>query len=84
MLGLIPVLGVIPGVIAYRLALVAPFRRYLPTGRRLLLRWGLRLAMLILVAFQWVSVAGALALPVMALINYGAYRTAYRRLALES
>ena len=81
-LGLIPVLGVIPGVIYYRLAIVAPFRRYIPPGQGLVLRWGVRLAVVILVAFQWVPVAGGLALPAMALINYVAYRTAYRRLTL--
>jgi hypothetical protein len=81
-LGLIPVLGVIPGVIYYRLAIVAPFRRYIPPGQGFLLRWGVRLAVVILVAFQWVPVAGGFALPAMALINYAAYRTAYRRLAL--
>ena len=81
-LGLIPVLGVIPGVIYYRLAIVAPFRRYIPPGRGFLLRWGVRLALVVLVAFQWVPVAGGLALPAMALINYGAYRTAFRKLAL--
>jgi hypothetical protein len=84
LLGLIPVLGVIPGVVYYRLALVAPFRRYIPPGRGFLLRWGIRLAVVLLVAFQWVPVAGGLAVPVMALISYGAYRTAYRRLALAS
>ena len=82
LLGLIPVLGVIPGVIYYRLTIVAPFRRYLPTGQRWLLRWGVRLAVVILVAFQWVPVAGGLAVPSMALISYAAYRTAYRKLAL--
>ena len=81
-LGLIPVLGVIPGVIYYRLSIVAPFRRYIPPGRGILLRWVVRLAVLVLVAFQWVPVAGGLAVPAMALINYAAYRTAYRRLAL--
>jgi hypothetical protein len=82
LLGLIPVLGVIPGVIYYRLAIVAPFRRYIPPGRGFLLRWGVRLAVLVLVAFQWVPVAGGLAVPSMALINYVAYRSAYRKLAL--
>ena len=82
LLGLIPVLGVIPGVIYYRLAIVAPFRRYIPAGRGFLLRWGVRLAVVVLVAFQWVPVAGGLALPSMALINYTAYRAAYRKLAL--
>jgi hypothetical protein len=81
-LGLIPVLGVIPGVIYYRLTIVAPFRRYIPAGRGFVLRWGVRLAVVVLVAFQWVPVAGGLAVPIMALISYGAYRTAYRKLAL--
>ena len=82
LLGLIPVLGVIPGVIYYRLSIVAPFRRYIPPGRGFLLRWGVRLAVLALVAFQWVPVAGGLAVPAMALLNYLAYRSAYRGLAL--
>jgi Zn finger protein HypA/HybF involved in hydrogenase expression len=81
-MGLIPVLGVIPGVIYYRLSIVAPFRRYLPPGHGILLRWGIRLAILILLLFQWMPVAGALAVPLMGLINYAAYRTAYRRLVL--
>jgi Double zinc ribbon len=81
-LGLIPVLGVIPGVIYYRLTIVAPFRRYIPPGRGFVLRWGVRLAVVVLVAFQWVPVAGGLAVPIMALISYAAYRTAYRKLAL--
>ena len=81
-LGLIPILGVIPGVIFYRLSTVAPFRRYIPRGRGFLLRWGVRLAILVLVAFQWVPVIGWLSVPSMALISYGVYRTAYRKLAL--
>jgi hypothetical protein len=81
-LGLVPVLGVIPGVIYYRLAIVAPYRRYIPPGRGFLLRWGVRLLVLLLVAFQWVPIAGGLAVPSMALIQYAAYRGAYRKLAL--
>jgi hypothetical protein len=80
LLGLVPILGVIPGVICYRLAIVAPFRRYIPHGRGLLLRWGVRLAIVVLVAFQWIPVAGGLAVPSMALIHYAAYRSAYRKL----
>ena len=82
LLGLIPILGVIPGVIYYRLTIVAPFRRYIPAARGWLLRWGIRLAVVVLVALQWIPVAGAFALPTMALISYAAYRTAYRGLAL--
>jgi hypothetical protein len=76
------VLGVIPGVIYYRLTIVAPFRRYIPAGRGFVLRWGIRLAVVVLVAFQWVPVAGGLAVPLMTLISYAAYRTAFRKLAL--
>jgi hypothetical protein len=42
----------------------------------------MRLAVVILVAFQWVPVAGGLAVPAMALVNCVAYRSAYRWLAL--
>ena len=39
------------------------------------------LVVVVLVAFQWVPVAGGFALPAMALINYGAYRMAFKELA---
>jgi hypothetical protein len=81
LLGLVPVLGVIPGVILYRLEIVAPFRRYIPAGRNFFLRWGIRLASLVLVAFQWVPLLGGLLLPALALLNYGAYRSAFRERA---
>jgi uncharacterized membrane protein len=81
LLGLIPVLGVIPAVILYRLQIVAPFRRYLPAGHRFLLRWGIRLVSLVLVAFQWVPLVGGLLLPLATLVNYWAYRSAFRKLA---
>jgi hypothetical protein len=83
-LSLIPVIGIIPGVILYRLLIVAPFRRYIPTGRGFLIRWAVRIAIVSLVALQWIPVAGGFVVPVMALINYGAYRTAYRKLAIAT
>jgi hypothetical protein len=81
LLGLVPVLGVIPAVITYRLAIVAPFRRSIPAGRNFLLRWGVRLVSILLVAFQWVPLLGGLLLPALALINYGAYRHTWIKLA---
>ena len=74
-------LGVIPAVILYRLQIVAPFRRYLTPGRKFLLKWGIRLASLVLVAFQWVPLLGGLLLPLLALVNYWAYRQAFRETA---
>ena len=82
LLGLVPVLGVIPAVIFYRLALVAPFRRYIPLGRNFVLGWTVRIVVLVLVAFQCVPVLGGLIVPLMALITYATYRREYRRLAL--
>jgi hypothetical protein len=81
LLGLIPLLGVIPAVILYRLEIVAPFRRYIPAGRDFVLRWGVRIVSLVLVAFQWIPLLGGFLLPAMALINYAAYRSAFRKLA---
>jgi hypothetical protein len=81
LLGLVPVLGVIPAVITYRLAIVAPFRRHIPAARNFLLRWGVRLVSILLVAFQWVPLLGGLLLPALALVNYGAYRHAWIKLA---
>jgi hypothetical protein len=73
---------VIPGVILYRLAIVASFRRSIPPGRNFRLRWGIRLVSLVLVAFQWMPLLGGPLLPMRALVNYRAYRSVYRRLAL--
>ncbi|MHC5545024.1 hypothetical protein ACYOEI_42855, partial [Singulisphaera rosea] len=81
--GLVPILGVIPAVIYTRLAIVAPFRRYIPSGRNFMIRWGVRLVSLVLVAFQWVPLLGGLLLPALAFINHRAYRAAFRQLAEE-
>ena len=79
-LGFIPVVGLIPGIIHYRLVLVAPYRRYLPRRTTLLLRWGVRLVSLGLIAFQWVPVIGGLSIPAMALLNHTVYRNRFLEL----
>jgi hypothetical protein len=77
LLGLIPVLGMILGVVYYRTILVLPFAEYLPAKNRFLLRWGLRILFLILVFFQIIPVVGALTVPLLALLNFLAYRAAF-------
>ena len=77
LLGLVPILGLIAGVVYYRLVLIAPFRRYIPLGRGFLLRWGVRLVLLALIFMQLVPLVGGLAVPLMALISYGAYRSTF-------
>jgi len=83
LLSLIPVLGLIPGVIYYRVQLVAPFRAYIPASRGFLLRWALRLLFLFLISLQLVPGFGGFMVPVMALISYGFY-AGYFRTSLNS
>ncbi|MEM9420735.1 MAG: hypothetical protein AAGA25_17040 [Planctomycetota bacterium] len=73
-LGAIWIVGVIPAVIVYRMTLVAPFRRYIPRGRNLVMKWGLRLVFFILLALQIFPAIGAVTVPVMALLSFLVYR----------
>jgi hypothetical protein len=78
LIGLIPLLGLIIGVVYYRIALVLPFAQYLSLKSRFLLRWGLRILLLILIFFQIIPVLGALTVPLLALLNFIAYRTSFQ------
>lgn len=80
-LGLIYIVGVIPAVIYYRMALVAPFRRYVPRGRNLAMKWSLRLVFFVLLATQIIPGAGAVTVPAMALLSFLAYRQMFLCLA---
>lgn len=78
-LGFIPILGLIPGIIYYRMNLVGPFRRYLSMTTGCLVKWLVRLLFLVLILIQGVPILGALMLPLMALIEYQTYRKVYER-----
>jgi hypothetical protein len=77
LLGLIPLLGMILGVVYYRTALVLPFAEYLSAKSRFLLRWSLRVLFLLLIFFQVIPVLGALAVPLLALVSFLAYRGSF-------
>ncbi|MFI4861805.1 MAG: hypothetical protein ACIAXF_14125 [Phycisphaerales bacterium JB063] len=79
LLSLIPIVGLIPGVMLYRIKLVAPLRRYTAMTRTIPVRWGLRVIFFILVWFQLTPGFGALAVPLMALMSYGAYRAMFQK-----
>jgi hypothetical protein len=74
----VPFLGIVPGVIYYRLSLLAGLRDYIPRGRGMLVRWFVRIVSLLLLAFQWLPFFGALSLPAMCLLNYMVYRSVFR------
>jgi hypothetical protein len=73
LLGAIPVIGLIPGVIYYRMQLIAPFRVYIPGARGLALRWLLKLIFLVLIVLQVIPGLGSVMVPAMALLSYSLY-----------
>ncbi|NOT32155.1 MAG: DUF4126 domain-containing protein [Planctomycetes bacterium] len=73
-LGAIPLLGVIPGVIYYRLNLVAGLRGYIPPLRGCTTRWIVRVIHLAVIVLQPIPVLGALVLPFMCWSTYAIYR----------
>ena len=76
-LSFIPFLGLVIGVIIYRIHLVAPFRRYIPLHRSFFIKWMIRLLFFVLIAVQLVPGIGGVAVPIMALISYLAYRRSF-------
>lgn len=77
LLSLVPVIGLVAGVIHYRLALVAPYRRYVGRGRAILLRMAVKVFFFFLILFQWVPLFGGLVVPLMAWISHGVFRRAF-------
>jgi predicted RNA-binding Zn-ribbon protein involved in translation (DUF1610 family) len=78
-LGLVPVLGIVPGVIYYHLTLIASLRSYVPRAVGCLARFLVTIINLLLIMVQWVPFAGAIVVSLMALTNYGVYRALMRR-----
>ena len=78
---LVPVVGLIPGVVFYRMTLVAPFRRYVSRTRGFVTKWLLVLLFLFLATVQGFSFllpgSGLFAVPVLALANWLAWRRAF-------
>lgn len=81
LLGLVPVIGLVPGLVYYRLTLIASLRAYLPRSSRFVGRWGVRILNLILILLQPIPILGAFTLPAMALSNFVLYRRLVRRRA---
>lgn len=76
-LSFIPFLGLVIGVIIYRVQLVAPFRRYIPLHRSFFIKWMIRLFFFVLIAVQLIPGVGAVVVPLMALISYRSYRKSF-------
>lgn len=74
-IGLVPLVGLVVGVVYYRLSILASLRCYLPRGTGILARWVVRLTNLVILCFQPVPILGMFTLPLMCLINYVVYRS---------
>ena len=74
--GAVPLLGLIPGIIYYRLSLLGGLRRYLPLTTSFATRWLSRFLTVGLLSLQWIPIVGAAMLPLLALANYALYRRA--------
>ena len=73
-LGAIPLLGVIPGVVYYRLNLVSGLRAYLPPLRGCTTRWVVRVLHFVVIVLQPIPLLGALVLPFLCWSTYAIYR----------
>jgi hypothetical protein len=75
-LSAIPLLGVIPGVIYYRLTLVTGLRGYIPPLRGCVTKTVVRIINWGIIALQPIPILGAVIVPLMCLSTYWIYRGA--------
>lgn len=78
-IGAVPVVGLVAGVIYYRLTLISGLRHYIPRSSLFLGRWTMRLVGALLICLQPIPVLGAFTLPAMCLLNFLLYRRLLRR-----
>ena len=70
----VPLLGLVPGMIYYRLSLISSLRCYVPRSQGFLARWVIRLLSLVLLALQPIPLFGMLTLPSLCLLNFTIYQ----------
>jgi hypothetical protein len=74
LLGFVPILGVIPGVLYYRLNLVSGLRGYIPPLRGCFTRWFVRFVDWFLIGAQVIPAVGAIVLPFICWSTYAIHR----------
>ena len=79
LISFIPLVGLIPGIIYYRINLLSSLRAYIPLTVGCFTRWSVRLLNILLISLQWIPVFGAVVLPIMAWTNYLVYRSVFKR-----
>jgi hypothetical protein len=77
----IPLVGLIPGILYYRVTLTSSLRYYVPGAMGVGVRWSVRMLNLLLLLLQVVPVLGAVMLPLMCWLNFRFFAAAVRRQA---
>jgi hypothetical protein len=73
-LGAVPLVGLVPGLLYGRLALISGVRAWVPALERWRTRWWLRILHVLVLFLQPVPVLGALILPLLTVTGYRAWR----------
>lgn len=74
LLGLVPVIGIVPAIIYYRLSLIASLQSYVPASIGCFTNWVLRIVALFLIGMQSIPGIGIFAIPALCLITYTVQR----------
>lgn len=77
----VPLVGLIPGILYYRISLISSLRFYVPGAVGFGVRWLVRVLNLLLLLLQVVPFVGALTLPLMCWLNFRLFSAAVRRQA---
>jgi Zn finger protein HypA/HybF involved in hydrogenase expression len=78
-LSFLPVVGVVPGLILVRLAIISPLRAYTPAMRGAAARWGNRVATVLLLCLQPIPLLGAAMLPLIGWTSWAFHRAALEK-----
>jgi Zn finger protein HypA/HybF involved in hydrogenase expression len=83
LLSAVPLLGIVPGVIFYRLTMITGVRGYIPPLRGCTTKWVVRVINWGIIALQIVPVLGATIVPIMCWSNYAIYKRSLASRALD-
>lgn len=75
--GLVPIVGMIPAVIYGRMTVVAPYRRYIPRMKSMVIRVGLRVLLVFAILFQFIPLLGTVLVALSTLASHTAYRSLF-------
>ncbi len=78
-MSLIPVVGMIPGLIVIRLTVISPLRAYTPVLAGAAARWGDRITTIVLLLMQPIPILGAAMMPLIGWKSWAFHRAALER-----